>query len=73
VTPVDLTTLQPGTTLQVGTQAQALAVGNGGTTAWVAGGNGTLVPVDLRTGTVGRAVEVGGQPNAVVIPPAPSG
>lgn len=69
VTPIDLLPLlQAGAPIPVGTTAQGLALANGGRTAWVCSGNGTLVPVNLVTGTVGKPVVVGGQPTAVVIP-----
>jgi len=41
----------------------------GATTAWVALQRGSLVPVTLPTGRVGRGVTVGGRPSDVVITP----
>jgi DNA-binding beta-propeller fold protein YncE len=73
VVPIDLATLRAGTPFGIGTGAQALALANGGRTAWVGTGDGTLVPVDLATGRTGGPVRVGGQPTAVVVPPAPVG
>ena len=39
----------------------------GGATAWVCGGSGLLVHVDLADGKVIKRVTVGNQPSAVVI------
>jgi YVTN family beta-propeller protein len=72
VTPLDLNDLDAGTPLPVGTTAQGLALADNGRTAWVCGGNATLVPVNLVSGAIGRAVDVGGQPTAVVIPAPPT-
>ena len=46
VTPIDRQTDQPGTAINVGTTAEALAMAPGGATAWVCGA-GLLVHVDL--------------------------
>src|ERR1035437_1702430 len=72
VTPLDLNDLDARTPLPVGTTAQGLALADNGRTAWVCGGNATLVPVNLVSGAIGRAVGVGGQPTAVVIPAPPT-
>jgi DNA-binding beta-propeller fold protein YncE len=67
ITPFNWQTRQAGTPFTTGTTAEALAIAPGGTTAWVCGGSGTLVHVNLATGTVLRSVVVGGEPSAVVI------
>jgi hypothetical protein len=68
VTPIDLVRLDALTPLAVGTTAQTLALSDRGRTAWVCGGNGTLVALNLATGALKAAVTIGGQPSAVVIP-----
>jgi DNA-binding beta-propeller fold protein YncE len=74
VTPIDLAHLGAGTPLAVGTTAEALALSDNGRTAWICGGNGTLVSLNLDSGALGARVAVGGQPTAVVIPaPANTG
>lgn len=70
--PVDLATDHIGSPVPVGTTAQAVALAGGGGTAWVAGGNGTLIRVDLRRGVVAGRVGLGGRPSAVVIAAGPS-
>jgi DNA-binding beta-propeller fold protein YncE len=67
VIPIDLHTRQAGAPIGVGTTAEALVLAPGGSTAWVCGGNGTLVHVNLATGSVIGRVGVGNQPSAVVI------
>jgi DNA-binding beta-propeller fold protein YncE len=67
VTPLDLQSRQPGTAIDVGTTAEGLAVAPGGSTAWVCGGDGTLVHLSLATGSVIGRANVGNQPSAVVI------
>jgi YVTN family beta-propeller protein len=61
--------LSVGAPLPVGHLAEALAITPDGTTAWVAGQDATLTPVDLATGVRGPSIYVGGRPAAVVIPP----
>jgi DNA-binding beta-propeller fold protein YncE len=68
--PLNLATSAVGSPVSVGHLAEALAVTADGTTAWVAGQDATLTPVDLATGTRGRSLYVGGRPSAVVIPAA---
>ena len=46
---------------------EALALTQDGKTAWVCGGDGTLVSVDLAGGRVTRRLRVGNHPSAVVI------
>ncbi len=55
-----------GTPLTLPHLGEAVAL-QGTTTAWVALQNGTLAPVDLRSGHVGAAIHVGGRPSAVTI------
>jgi len=66
--PIDIATLTAGTAIVVGHVAQAVALGPHGTTAWVAGIDGTVTPVDLRTGRARRAIHVGGRPSAILVP-----
>jgi hyaluronoglucosaminidase len=61
--------LSAGAPVPVGHLAEALAIAADGTTAWVAGQDATLTPVDLTTGVKGHSIAVGGRPAAVVIPP----
>ena len=67
VTPVDVPTGRPGAPIPLGTTAEALALSGGGQEAWVCGGNGDLVHVDLTARTVLGHIAVGGQPIAVAI------
>ncbi len=60
--------LSAGPPLPVGHLAEAVAFTADGTTAWVAGQDATLTPVDLTTGVAGPSIYVGGRPAAVVIP-----
>jgi YVTN family beta-propeller protein len=48
--------------------AESVAL-DGSTTAWVALERGAVVPVDLASGHVGRAVAVGGRPADIVVTP----
>jgi DNA-binding beta-propeller fold protein YncE len=73
VLPVNLTTLQAGAPIPVGAPAEALAVTANGLTAWVCTATGRVVPVNLVNGSLAGSVEVGGQPTAIVIPPAHGG
>ncbi len=67
VTPVDLLTREAGPGIDVGTTAEGLALAPDSSTAWVCGGDGTLVHVDLVNRSVIGRVTVGNQPSAVVI------
>ena len=49
--------------------AQGIALSPDGATAWVTQQAGSLVPVTLATGTVGRPIHLGGHPSAIVIGP----
>lgn len=66
--PVDLATMAAGPPVRVGHPAEALALTDGGSRAWVAGTDGTVTEVDLDSGRVMRTVRVGGRPGAVVVP-----
>jgi hyaluronoglucosaminidase len=70
--PIDVAPGTAGTAIAVGHVAQAVALGPRGTTAWVAGIDGTVTPVDLRTGRAQRAMHVGGRPSAILVPSAQS-
>jgi YVTN family beta-propeller protein len=67
--PVALTTWAPGAPVAVGHIAEALALADGGRTAWVAGQDGAVLPVDLSTGRTGRAAHVLGRPSAIAVAP----
>jgi hypothetical protein len=69
LTPIDLATLQAKPPLAVGAGATGVAL-TGGAIAWVAADNGTAIPINVVTGHRGKVVNVGGQPSAIVIPPA---
>jgi len=68
LTPIDLTTMQAKAPLVVGVGATAVALANRGAVAWVCTDNGTVLPINVATGHKGKAVKVGGQPSAIVIP-----
>jgi hyaluronoglucosaminidase len=69
VVPVSLTALGPdlGTTIALPGIAQGIALDATGDTAWVTQQAGTLVPVTLATGGVGKPIHLGGHPSAIVI------
>ena len=67
--PVSLSALTPGASLVVGHIAEAVAVTADGRTAWVAGEDGAITPVDLSTGRAGTGTRVGGRPSAIAIAP----
>ena len=67
--PVDLSTLSAGAAIAVGHVSEAVALGPEGTTAWVAGVDGTVTPLNLRTGRAHRPIHVGGRPSAILVPP----
>jgi hypothetical protein len=67
VTPVDVATGHAGALISIGTTSQALALADGGRSAWVCGGNGNLIQIDLTTGAVLGHVAVGGQPAGIAI------
>jgi hyaluronoglucosaminidase len=69
VVPVSLTALGPtlGTTIALPGIAQGIALDATGDTAWVTQQAGALVPVTLTTSTVGKPIDLGGHPSAIVI------
>jgi hyaluronoglucosaminidase len=67
--PVNLSSFSVGPALAVGHLAEAVAIGGDHSTAWVAGQDGTVTPVDLATGVKGASIYVGGRPSAIIIPP----
>ena len=67
VVPLTVSGLALGTPIVLRGVAQALALAPGDGTAWVALQTGSLVPVSLPSGTVGRAIHLGGHPSAVAI------
>jgi hyaluronoglucosaminidase len=56
-----------GTAIALPGIAQGIALDATGDTAWVTQQAGTLVPVTLATGSVGKPVHLGGHPSAIVI------
>ncbi|MHB8220659.1 MAG: YncE family protein [Acidimicrobiales bacterium] len=62
-------TFSPGRPVPLPGPAESVAL-DGGTTAWVALQGGSLVPVSLATGRVGKGVTVGGRPSNVVVTPS---
>jgi hyaluronoglucosaminidase len=67
VVPLTITGLAVGTPIALHGVAQALALAPGDGTAWVALQAGSLVPISLPSGTVGRAIRLDGHPSAVTI------
>ena len=59
-----------GRAIPVGHLAEALAIAQSGTVAWVADGDPYVTEVDLLSGRVLKSVRVGGRPSAIAIPPA---
>jgi hypothetical protein len=47
--------------------AQGIALSRDGTTAWVTQQRGSIVPVTLSTGAVGKPIHLGGHPSAIVV------
>jgi YVTN family beta-propeller protein len=58
-----------GTPLTLPGVAQGIALDPSGTTAWVTVQGGLLTAVDLRRDRVGKKIELGGHPSAVVVGP----
>ncbi len=65
--PIALPTLTVGTPIKLPNVSEAVALNAPNTVAWVALQSGSLIPVSLRNGHVGRAIHVGGHPSAVAI------
>jgi DNA-binding beta-propeller fold protein YncE len=59
--------LTVGTPIGLPDAAQGIALSRDGGTAWVTQQAGSIIPVTLRTGAVGRALNLGGHPSAIVI------
>jgi len=66
--PVNFSSFTVGAALTVGHLAEAVAISGDVSTAWVAGQDGTVTPVDLATGARGAPIYVGGRPSAIIIP-----
>lgn len=66
VVPLTVAGLAVGSPIRLPGVAEAIALTPDGTTAWVALQSGSLIPLTLPSGRVGRAVHVGGHPSAVV-------
>jgi DNA-binding beta-propeller fold protein YncE len=58
-----------GRSYPVGHLAEAVAISNSGTTAWVADNDPYLTEIDLSDGRTLETVQVGGRPSAIVVPP----
>ncbi len=70
--PVALARPVPGPAVAVGHIVEAVALADGGRTAWIASQGGAIFPVTLSTGRVGKSTAVAGQPSAIAVtPPAP--
>ena len=74
VTPINTSTLTPGTPIKVCVYPAAIAITPDGTTAWVVcegSGSGTaaLQPIDLSTGVAGTPLSFGGEPSYITISP----
>jgi YVTN family beta-propeller protein len=67
VTPISLGTNRPEAPIGIGTMAECLALTPTDGSAWVCGGDGTLVHVRLASRSVISRVRVGGQPTAIAI------
>ncbi len=63
---MDLATRIARTPIYVGGVPWAIAITPDSRTAYVATVDGKLIPVDLATGTVGRAIDVAGYPDLAV-------
>lgn len=66
--PVNLDSVTAGPAIRLAKVAEAVALSHNGRTAWVADQDGSVTPVALSSGRVGRAIYVGGRPSAIVIP-----
>jgi YVTN family beta-propeller protein len=69
LTSVSGSTLSAGPPIALPYVGEAVAV-EGASTAWVAEEDGSVVPVTLPSGPVGRGLHVGDRPTALVVPPA---
>jgi hypothetical protein len=59
--------LTVGTPIALPDAAQGIALSRDGRTAWVTQQAGSIVPVTLRTGAVGKPLSLGGHPSAIVV------
>ena len=71
VAPVTVTGFGPviGAPVALPGVAQGIALDRHGTTAWVTMRGGAMIGVDLVHDTLGKKIELGGHPSAVVIGP----
>ncbi len=69
VVPITLNALglDVGTAIALPGVAQGIALDTTGDTAWVTQQTGSIVPVTLATGSVGKPLHLGGHPSAIVI------
>ena len=69
VVPVTVNTLglDVGTAIALPNAAQGIALTADGSVAWVTQQAGSVIPVTLATGQVGRPLHLGGHPSAIVI------
>jgi YVTN family beta-propeller protein len=65
--PISLPALTVGTPIKLPDVSEAVALNAPNTVAWVALQGGSLIPVSLHHGIVGRAIHLGGHPSAVAI------
>jgi hyaluronoglucosaminidase len=69
VLPIGLGGLAPtlGTPIALPDVAQGIALSRDATTAWVTQQGGSIVPVTLSTGALGKPIHVGRHPSAIVV------
>ena len=59
--------LAVGAPIALPNAAQGIALSADGSVAWVTQQAGSMIPVTLATGKVGKPVSLGGHPSAIVI------
>ena len=65
--PVSLSRAAAGAAMPVDHIVEAVALADGGRTAWIASQGGAVFPVTLSTGHVGKSATVAGQPSAIAV------
>ena len=70
--PLSLAHMTTGAPLALPQIAEAIALSNAGRTAWVAGQDGTITPVNLSTGRAGPGTHLEGRPSAIAVAPPSS-
>jgi DNA-binding beta-propeller fold protein YncE len=67
--PLSSPALSPEAPVTIGHIVQAVALGGGGRTAWVAGQDGAITSVDLATGHARSGTRLSGRPSAIAVAP----